>query len=119
MTVKVDYQVAPTHVVLNDIGDTLASIRLARNITQKDLSDLAGISVRTLKRLEAGEGASLDTFVRILQALNLGHHLAALLPDPGIQPVTRLELGGRDRQRARPKKDADRKPWAWDEDKTP
>lgn len=115
MAQHIDYQSSPPQVLLEDLGSTIARIRLAHNITQKDLAERAGISESTLKRLEAGSGGTLDSFVRLLQALNLGQHLAALLPDPGIQPMTRIQLGGQDRQRARPKKKPAKKAWSWGE----
>jgi hypothetical protein len=54
-----------------------------------------------------------------MQALRLENNLEDLLPDPGIQPVDRIELGGKERQRARPPTPSVHKPWTWDEEQTP
>lgn len=88
----------------------LNEIRLSRNISQEDLAADAGVSRSTLSRLADGKPISLDTFVRVMQALHLTDHLAALLPDPAIRPVDRVRLDGAERQRARGKRTA---PSAW------
>jgi transcriptional regulator with XRE-family HTH domain len=81
----------------------LERIRLARNITQVQLAELAGVSTRTITRLENGEGISLDTFIRVLMALGLQQNLSVLLPDPTVRPMERISALGRERQRARPR----------------
>ena len=119
MACSLDYVTATAEQIAADLGATLARIRLANNITQQDLAKRAGVAVRTLRRMEAGEGGTLDSLIRLLQALRLGNHLQELLPDPGIRPVERLRLGGRERQRARPVPSSAHKPWTWDEEQTP
>ena len=52
--------------LLEETGKKLERLRLSRNITQSDLAQDAGVSLRTLRRLESGEGATLDSFIRIL-----------------------------------------------------
>ena len=37
-----------------EVADRLAQLRLARNVTQEALARHAGISLRTVRRLEAG-----------------------------------------------------------------
>lgn len=121
MANNIDYKVATPEQIITALGETLAQIRLSRNITQGELAIKAGISPRTLSRLETGEKASMDTFVRLMQALNLEGHLANLLPDPGIQPVQLLEGKGLERKRVRSRsanKDKDQT-WHWDEETTP
>lgn len=46
----------------------IAKLRLARNFTQKMLPREADIGLRTLRRLEAGQPTSLDTFLRVAMA---------------------------------------------------
>lgn len=118
MTPNLDYKIATPEQIAADLGKTLARIRLSRNITQQNLAQRAGLSDRTLKRIEGGEGASLDTLIRLMQALGLHEHLATLLPDPGLQPMEKVERRGRERQRARPRPEP-KTPWRWDEKETP
>ncbi len=100
------------------LGERLARLRLSRNLTRDQLAKETGASSRTLARLEAGEGASLDSFIRVLLALNMESNLLAMLPDPAVRPIERVKLQGRERQRARPAQ-AETKPaseWAWGDD---
>jgi len=89
-------------------------IRLSRNMTQKQLADEAGVSLRTIGRLEKGEGVSLETFIRVLIALRIQHNLEGLLPDPAVRPVERVRARGRERLRARPSTaETDSAAWIW------
>lgn len=89
--------------------------RLRRNITQADLARQAGVSVRTIRRMEKGEGISLATFIRVLKALRLEERLDALLPEQDISPIARVSKTMRVRERAsgkrgNPKPSSD---WQW------
>lgn len=99
------------------IGTRLARLRLSRNITQAALARRAGIGVRTLRRFEAGDPSTLDTFLRIATALELDEALLAALPEADIRPIERVATKGRARQRARPAPPAPPEaPWTWGED---
>jgi transcriptional regulator with XRE-family HTH domain len=94
-----------------------ARIRLSRNLTQASLAEEAGASVRSIKRLEAGENTSLDTLIRVLGALNLGDRLPNALPDPDVRPIERVKREGHERQRARQRKAVPKATdWAWGEE---
>lgn len=97
-----------------DIGDKIEQLRLSRNITQTELARNAGISERTLRRLESGDGATLDSFVRVLSALKLSQNLDLLVPDPRVRPIERVRTGGTERQRSRSAKTYQTaKKWRW------
>ena len=102
--------------VLAEIGGRIERLRLARNITQHELAREAGISRRTLVRLEQGEervGAA--TLLRVLRALGLLERLEQLVPDALPSPIERLRSQGRQRQRATGvKRDDTAAPWTWD-----
>jgi len=116
MAHKIDFETASSENIVAALGERLDEIRLSRNIAQADLAREAGVSRSTMTRLSDGKGVSLDSFVRIMQALRLADHLAALLPDPGVRPVDRVRLEGAERQRARAKRSrpAD---WTWGDKK--
>jgi transcriptional regulator with XRE-family HTH domain len=102
---------------LRELGTRIARIRLGRNLTQASLARQAGASVRSIKRLEAGENTSLDTFIRVLAALNLGDRLSSALPDPDVRPVERVKHEGHERQRARDRSTVPKATdWAWGEE---
>lgn len=114
-----DYRLASVDLIIADIGERIARIRLSRNISQEALAEKTGLTRRTLSRLETGQGATLDTLIRVLRGLGLESHLEALLPNPGIQPARRLAGKGHERQRARTTAADKDEPWAWDGDETP
>lgn len=100
-----------------DLGARIARIRLSRNLTQANLALEAGASVRSIKRLEAGENISLDTFIRVLMALDMEDHLRTILPDPDVRPVERIRREGHERQRARGRSAVTKATdWAWGEE---
>ncbi|MBK5232649.1 MAG: helix-turn-helix transcriptional regulator [Thermoleophilia bacterium] len=74
--------------------------RLEQNRTQRSVATDAGISRRTLVRLEAGEDVSLITFIRVLRELNLLDNLSNLIPEPAPSPIERLKTQGKRRRRA-------------------
>lgn len=114
MADNVDYAIASSGQIVADLGDRLRRLRLASNVTQADLAHKAGVGTRTLARLEAGEGGTIDSLVRVISALGLGSHLEALLPDPQIRPMERVQQRGRERLRASTKDSpAPKGPFRW------
>jgi transcriptional regulator with XRE-family HTH domain len=126
MASKVDYKVAPPDVVCAELGDRIATARLQRNVTQLELAEQSGIAIRTLRRLEAGHGGSIDTLIRLLQALGAAHSLDLLLPESGVSPMDEIQKNRSDRsgvtrsrQRARKKPKEPVSAWSWDEGEAP
>ena len=83
-----------------DLGERLERNRLLQNIAQTDLAEKAGISARTLRRLESGEGGTLDSFIRLLIALNIDDNLSILIPDSKVRPIERVRQTKKERMRA-------------------
>lgn len=114
MADSVDYTFASSEQIAADLGRRLARLRLAANVTQADLAAQAGIGTRTLARMEGGEGGTIDSMVRVITALGLTSHLEALLPDPDIRPMERVQLQGQERRRARaPSTPPVKRPFQW------
>lgn len=111
---SIDFSIATSEQIEEFLCGQLRRIRLSRNLTQTQLAQKSGVAFTTVKRLESGKSVSLDTFIRILMALELQHNLERLLPDPTIRPIERVATGGRERKRARPKQpDTDHSTWVW------
>ncbi len=114
MSYYIDFSVATSDQIEAALCKRLESVRLSRNTTQIQLAKDAGVSPRTIGRLEKGQGVSLDTFIRVLTALRIQQNLEALLPDPTVRPIERIDIGGRERKRARPVRSSDETAiWAW------
>ncbi len=87
--------------VLAELGGRLARIRLDRNLTQARLAEQAGVSKRTVERLESGAVATqLSGFIRVCRVLGVIEQFDMLIPEPVPSPIAQLKLRGRKRQRA-------------------
>ncbi len=117
MAYKIDYSLADSRQIEQALSRQLEDIRLARNMTQKQLAQEAGISLRTVSRIAKGEGSSFDTIIRVMSALGIQQNLAVLLPDPSVRPMERAKASGKQRQRARPDAAAPQPDdWIWGDD---
>jgi transcriptional regulator with XRE-family HTH domain len=98
------------------IGESLARVRLSRNLPQATLAKEAGISLSTLKRLEHGNNPTLDSLVRVMAALGISENLSLLVPDTSVRPLERAATIGHERQRARAPKTShpSSAAWKWD-----
>ncbi len=101
--------------VLKEIGNRITQYRLNQDKTQAALAQEAGVSSRTMIRVEHGHSVQGSSLIRILRALQLVENLDALIPEPAVSPVQQLKMQGKQRQRAssksvEPKKEAT---WSW------
>ncbi|MBL4819444.1 MAG: helix-turn-helix transcriptional regulator [Gammaproteobacteria bacterium] len=105
--------------ILKELGRRIAQHRLNRNLTQNELAKEAGISLKTLVRIEQGYPAQTPNIVRLLRALHLLVNMEALIPEPPVSPVQQLKLQGKKRKRASSKsaKPVSQQPWSWGEGK--
>ena len=114
MKYKIDFSIATSEQIEAALCKRVKNIRLTRNITQAKLAEEAGVSLRTIRRLEKGKGVSFDTFIRTLIALRIQHNLEVLLPDPTIRPFERITHKGTERIRASSQQqDIQASPWSW------
>jgi transcriptional regulator with XRE-family HTH domain len=104
--------------LLSVLGGRVARLRLAKNLTQQQLAEQAGLGLRTVQRLELGAAATqLSGFVRICRALGLVEGFDTLIPEEAASPIAQLKLQqqGRKRRRATGRKAATGAPktWTW------
>ena len=109
--------------VLEELGARLHRRRIDANLTQAQLAEEAGVSKRTVERIEAGHSTDLAMLIRVLRALKLIHGLESLIPDRTQSPIALLKQRGRERRRVgHPRGEPDRAPapkasvpWKWGE----
>lgn len=101
--------------VLAAIGERLARHRLQQNLTQAQLAKEAGVSKRTLIRLESGESSQVTNLIRVVRVLGLLGNLDAFIPPPVPSPIEQLRSKAKERRRASPRtKDKPPPPtWTW------
>lgn len=113
---KSDFTTSSSAAIAAALCQRLEAIRLSQNISQAALARQAGVSRSTLTRIADGKSISLDSFIRVVKALGMADHLAALFPDPAVRPVELVAHAGKHRQRASGKRKTT-EPWSWgDED---
>lgn len=104
--------------ILQELGGRLTQSRIEHNLTQAALAEQAGVSKRTVERLESGEVATqLSGFLRVCRVLGLLERFELLLPEPTLSPMAQLQQQGRKRQRATGKRTTAGAPkkWTWGE----
>jgi len=76
-----------------ELGSRLRNLRIRKMLDQKELAARAGISTRTLIMLEQGRGSTVETFLRVLKALDSLAGIDALAPRPTISPIAMMRVG--------------------------
>lgn len=88
---------------LQMIGKRIKLYRVYSGISQKELEEKSGISIRTISRLESGKSIQLESFVKVLVALDLSENIELIIPDQSKRPSMYLEKAS-SKQRASKKK---------------
>lgn len=87
--------------VVAEVGRRVAVARIARQLTQDQFADVAGVGRSTVQRLERGDSIQLTSFVKILRALDRLEAFDAVLPREVRSPLAELERAQRRTQRVR------------------
>lgn len=74
-----------------ELGRRARTLRLAQNVTQKELAERAGLSFGTVRNLEMGKPISLQNFVQILEALGRVGDLEKLMVHEKTLSISQLE----------------------------
>ncbi len=92
--------------LLSGLGDKLRKARLRRAHSLETVAERAGITRKTLYRVERGDAAvALGIYARVLQALRLENDLALIAADDVLgRKLQDLELEAKSRAPKRPKR---------------
>jgi DNA-binding XRE family transcriptional regulator len=105
-------------VMARELGARLSAHRIELDLTQAALAERAGVSKRTVERLETGEVATkLTSFLAVCAALDLLDRLEVAFPEQVVSPVAMLRLDRRRRKRVRRKLTGKHKEWEWGDEK--
>ncbi len=102
--------------ILTELGGRIAQCRINAQLTQAQLAEQAGVSKRTVERIESGHSAQMSSMIRVFRVLDLLTGLDQMLPDSGPRPLDLLKLQGKERQRAyssRRKQVDPHQEWTW------
>ena len=73
-----------------ELGRQKRDLRLRQNIDQQRLSEMAGVALNAVKRLEGGKGSTVLSLIKILRALGRVEWLNTLAPVVSISPLEML-----------------------------
>jgi len=88
------------------IGKFIQHHRLAKNISQSQLSESAGISRSTLSLLERGEAVNLNTLIKVIRVLDLLYIMDVFKVEDEISPLAYAKLKKNQRKKASGKSDS-------------
>jgi transcriptional regulator with XRE-family HTH domain len=100
--------------IIEEIGKRIKARRIALNMTQSDVANDSGVSLRTISGFENGENISLDNLISILRVLRLLQEFNSVFPEKMINPFEVLSLG-QSKKRVYRKRVNNNKTWKWEE----
>ncbi len=92
--------------IIEELSKRSKLYRISYPLTQSELADKAGVSLRSIQKFESGKDIQLDILIKILIALGLGRNFNMLIPDMENRPshaVARAK--GQERKRVRRRKE--------------
>ena len=87
-----------------EIGIQLRQLRIRQSLDQRQLAAMAGVALNAVKNLEAGKGAALTSFVKVLRALGRVEWVKTLAPAVSISPLQMIDAKHPRRRAARKSK---------------
>lgn len=97
----------PNHLtstaMIMELSSRIKRYRIDYPLTQKELAEKSGVSLRSISRFEKGEDIQFSNFIKILRTLGLEENLFLLVPDSQKRPSYHLN-DEKTRKRARTKK---------------
>ncbi len=118
MTIMEITKLLTDETILADLGERLARRRLDLSLTQAEVAEQAGVSKRTVERIESGASAQMLSFIRVLRVLDLLPGLEHMIPATGPSPMALLRHKSKVRQRVSKRSGSNQtdKAWSWGED---
>ena len=90
--------------ILTELSKREKAYRIAYPMTQKELADKAGVSLRSIQYFESGREIQLSNLIKIMITLGLGENFDMLIPDMEERPSAYLARArGTVRKRVRKK----------------
>jgi len=93
-----DY-LTPESSILIELGKRLALVRKQHGFTQTQLASNAGIGVATLRRIEGGQDSQMETWLKLMKALDNLPAIDALLPTDFKSPMAQAKAATNNKQK--------------------
>ena len=96
----------PTQEILLELGRRLAMVRNQKGLLQSDLAEASGIGVATLGRMESGRDSQMETWLKVLRALDMTASIDLLLPETFRSPIADAKTTKKKLSKQQKQKDA-------------
>ena len=97
--------------------ERLKQYRIHYPLTQSDLAEKSGVSVRSISRFENGEDISLSNFLKLLRAMDLDARMVEMIPDQSKRPSYYLEKETKRRRASATRDKNGSAPFVWGDEK--
>ena len=101
--------------ILKELGQRIKDTRIAMSLTQKELALKAGVSSKTIERIEMGENIKVESFFNILRVFNSLSNVDLLVAQQEI-PLECVYRNKPKRKRASTKTEV-KTDWVWGDEK--
>lgn len=95
------YEFYNNNEILELIGKKLQEYRVSKNISQKQLSEITGVSRSRISDIENGSPSSMVSLIEIMRALKILDNIELLIPSVVKSPREVLKETLKKRKRAR------------------
>jgi len=85
----------PEAAILTELGKRLAVFRKQQGYTQVQLAEEAGIGVATLRRIEGGQDSQMETWLKLMKALNNLPAIATFFPEQVKSPMEQAKAAAK------------------------
>ena len=97
--------------LLKELGSRIKDTRIAFAQTRKDFSAKAGISLKTMERIENGENVKIENLLNVLRSLELLQNLDILIPEQ--EDLFIQDNRGKKKRVSKTQNAAKEKEWKW------
>lgn len=100
--------------MMRELGNRIRETRIDMGMTQNETARKAGVTAKTIGRIENGEDLTVSTLLSVLRALGLAQNVDALVPEVVIRPSV-LMAGAKKKQRVGKavSREAKTRQWKW------
>ena len=114
--VRIEYD-SPESDVLLELSKRIKQYRISSPMTQEELSEKAGVSVKIVSKIENGRDVTVINLIKVLKAMNLQGHLEVLVPDETRNPAYYIDKENQRKRVRKRKTESEIKPWKWGDEK--
>lgn len=103
--------------IMRELGQRIKDNRIAMNLTQEEMADRSGVALRTVARIENGEGVKVESVLNILRVLGVLGNLNVLVQEQVLAPTEIVDIGKKRKRVTAARKKQEKSTWVWGDEK--